>query len=49
MRRRPWVVLLVVVLAGLAFVYLGPDLAFSVIARAVLASIVYRLVRRLIR
>lgn len=47
--RRAWVVVVVVVLAGLAFVYLGPDLAFSVIARAVLASIVYRLIRQLIR
>lgn len=47
--RWVWVVALVVVLVGLAFVYLGPDVAGSVIFRAVLASIVYRLIRQLIR
>ena len=47
--RRVWVVTLVILLGGLAFVYLGPDMAFSVIFRAVLDSIVYRLIRKLIR
>lgn len=47
MRRRHgvWVV---VILVGVvvAFVYLGPNVAFTVAARALIASIIYRLVRR---
>lgn len=39
-------IVLLVVAAGLAFVYLGPDAAFSIAARAVIASIIYRLIRR---
>ena len=42
-------VLVVAIAAVLAFVYLGPSVAFSVAARAVIASIVYRLIRKAIR
>lgn len=50
MRARRGVLVVVVFVAGvLAFVYLGPQVAFSIAARAVIASIVYRLIRKAIR
>ena len=45
-RHSPWLLAVVVLGAGLAFVYLGPELSFSIAARAVIASIIYRLIRR---
>lgn len=47
--RRGVVVVLVLVALVLAFVYLGPKVALTVAARAVIASIVYRLIRRAVR
>lgn len=43
-----WIVVLIVGALG-AFVWLGPTTALSLAARALVASIVYRLVRRVIR
>lgn len=37
-----------IVAAAVAFVYLGPNLALTIAARALIASIVYRLVRRVL-
>lgn len=50
MTRRRWVWVLVLGAAVVvAVVWLGPSTAFSLAARALVASIVYRLVRRVIR
>lgn len=47
MRARHGLLLLGVAVAAVAaFVYLGPNVAFSIAARAVIASIIYRLIRR---
>lgn len=48
-RRHGVMIALVVVGLFLAFVYLGPQAAFTIGARALIASIVYRLVRHAIR
>lgn len=45
-RRHGFVLVLVAVAAVVAFVYLGPNMAFSIAARALIASIIYRLIRR---
>jgi hypothetical protein len=45
-RGRPLVLLLVGVAVVLAFVYLGPKMALTIAARALIASIIYRLIRR---
>ena len=48
-RARHGLVLVVVVVAVVvAFVYLGPSVAFTVAARALIASIIYRLIRRVL-
>lgn len=45
-RRHGVMIALVVVGLFLAFVYLGPNVALTIAARALIASIIYRLVRR---
>ena len=48
MARHGVLLVVVVVAAVLAFVYLGPSVAFTIAARALIASIIYRLIRRVL-
>lgn len=45
-RHGPWLLVLVLLGAAVAYVYLGPSVTFTLAARALIASLVYRLVRR---
>lgn len=45
---RSALLVLVLLAVVVAFVFLGPKMAFTIAARALIASIVYRLIRRVL-